>query len=231
MSVVSGLLFGGSPVYKKYQVAETFANAGVHATIGVSTEAGVNLGTTVAANDQVGITLDTATYSTTQGSGTSSAEALVSVIINPDAIIKSRMSGTTAAGGSLGVQTNTTESTGGTVVTTGAEWSSPEFKDGTVWALAGSNVGQDRKVTGSSSTAGTVLVPFDLTIAVNDTFLRAPIYPMDSIVVQLCTELTEVDMSAAIAGDVEWVCIDTALNGVADSFAYFISADHILNPI
>ncbi len=231
MSTVSGLLGGGTPVIKKYQVGETFATAGVPAIIDASTEAGVNLATTTGSNDQVGITLDTATYSTAQGTGTSSAEALVSVIINPDAIIRSRMSGTTAAGGDLSAQTNTTASSGGTVITTGAAWNSPTFADGQVWGLSGNNVGRNRKITTVGGTSGTVVVPFDYAIAVNDTYLRAPISPMASIVVQLCTELTEVDMSAAISGDVEWVCIDVELNGVGDSYAHFISGDHILNPI
>lgn len=228
---VSGLLSGGTPVLKKYQVAETFANAGVHATIGVSAEAGVNLGTLNNAADQVGITLDAAAYSTTQGSGSSSAESLITMIINPDAIIRSRMSGTTAAGGSLPVQTNTTLDANGLIIVTGAEWSSPTVLNGAAWGLSGNNVGQQRKITTVDGTSGDVDVPWDQDVAVNDTYLRAPIWPMDSIVVQLVTELTEIDTTAAISGGVEWACIDLELNGASDSYATFIAVDHILNPI
>ncbi len=228
---VIGLLSGGAPVLKKYQVTETFGTAGVHANIGVTAEAGINLGTTTSAADMVGVTLDTATYTTTQGTGTSSAERLVTVVINPDAIIRMRLAGSATAGAALSAQTVTTASSGGTAVTTAAEWSSPTYLNGVVWGLTGTNVGQSRKITTVSSTAGTVLVPFDYGTVVGDTFLRAPIYPMDSIVVQLVTALTEVDASAAISGTASFVCIDLELNGTADSYAHFVPGDHILNPI
>ena len=228
---VSGLLSGGAPVIKRYQVTETFGYAGEYAMIGATSEAGVNEGTTTASNDAVGVTLDTATYSTTQGTGASSAEALVSVVINPDQIVRARMSGGATDGTALSAVTVTTASSGGTAVTTAAEWSSPTYVDGTVWGLTGANVGQHRKITSVSSTAGTVLVPFDYATVVGDTFLRIPIHPMDSIVVQVCTNITEVDMSAAISGDSELVCIDLDLNGTLDSYAYFVFGDHILNPI
>ena len=73
--------------------------------------------------------------------------------------------------------------------------------------------------------------PLHAATVVGDTFLRIPIHPMDSIVVQVCTNITEVDMSAAISGDSELVCIDLDLNGTLDSYAYFVFGDHILNPI
>lgn len=124
--IVSGLLSGGAPVIKSYQVNATFANAGVPALVSAAGEAGIDLPTTTGAVDMVGVTLDTATYSTTQGD----AEALVRVIINPDAILKMRMSGGATTGTSLTLQEVTTASAGGTVITTGAEWSSPTYDEG-----------------------------------------------------------------------------------------------------
>lgn len=226
---VSGLLSGGAPVLKKYQVSETFARANVPALLMATTEAGLNPATTTSLTDAVGITLDTATYTTTQGTGASSAERLVTVVINPDAIVRARFSGGATDGTALSAQTTTSASAGGTAVTTGAEWSSPTYVDGTVWGLSGANVGQSRKITTVSSTAGTVLVPFDYAIAVGDTFLRIPTHPLASIVAQLTTNLTEVDASAAISGDASFIMISGEYNGTTDSYGHFIFGDHLLN--
>ena len=155
---VSGLMSGGYPLIKKYQINATVANAGVPLLVGAAGEAGLDLPTTTGAQDMVGLNLDTATYSTTQGSGASSAERLVSVIINPDAILRSRMSGGAAEGTALSLYDVTTASAGGTAITTGDEWSSPTFDEGVVWGYDGANVGQSRKLTSVSSTAGTVTV-------------------------------------------------------------------------
>ncbi len=227
---VSGYLRGGTPVLQKYQIAETFTNAGVIGTIDVSGEAGVNLVTTANAVDMVGVSHDAGTYSTTQGTGTSSAESVVTFDIRPDAIIRARMSGGATSGTSLSAQTETTGETDGLVVTTGATWSSPTFLDGTVWGLTGNNVGQDRKITAVDGTTGTVDVPFDNNILINDTYLRAPFHPHSSVTVELVTDFTEVDASAAISGDAELACVYLLLNGVGDSYAFFTSKDHFFGP-
>lgn len=224
---VSGHLSGGTALLKKYQVGETFDNAGVPCTIDVSTQAGVNLATTANAVDLVGITLDTATLSATQGTGASSAKELVTISTRPDAIIRSRMSGNATTGTSLASVAVTVASSGGTAIETGATWSNPTYLDGTVWGLAGANVGQDRKLTTVSATVGTVVVPFDFATVVNDTFLRVVIHPHASVTVQLTSNFQEVNAEAALAGDAEFVCIEVELNGAADSFAKFISKDHL----
>lgn len=226
---VSGLLHGGAAVIKTYQVSETFATAGVPALINASAEAGLNPATTTSLADAVGVTLDTATYTTTQGTGASSALRQVKVIINPDAIVKVRFNGGATAGTALTAVTVTTASAGGTAVTTGAEWSSPTYLNGTTWGLAGANVGQSRKLTTVSTTAGTVLVPFDYATVVGDTFLRVPYFPMSTIVAELVSNLTEIDGSADPASDASFICIDTDLNGTLDSYGSFIFGDHLLN--
>lgn len=228
---VIGYLSGGTALLKKYQVAETFSNAGVPALIDQTTEAGVNLPATDGAEDMVGVTLDTATKTVTQGQGTSSAEALVTIDIRPDAIISMRFSGGATTGTAMPVQTNTTQNTGGVTCTTGATWSSPTYVDGTMWGLSGSNVGQHRKITTVSSTVGTVLIPFDYTLEENDTFLRIPVSPMSSILVQLTSNFLEANVAADIATDAEFLMIGHELNGTRDSYGHFVSVDHILNPI
>ena len=228
---VSGHLSGGAPLLMKYQIAETFANAGVIGTIDVSAEAGVNLATTAGIVDMIGVSLDAGTYNTVQGTGASTAETLVTFSIRPDVIIRSRMSGGATSGTSLTAVTETTGETAGLVITTGASWTSPSFADGTVWGLTGNNVGQSRKTPAVDGTSTTLDVPFDNNILLNDTYLRTPIHPHESILVELTSDLTEIDATVAISGDAELVCIDLDLNGVADSYAYFVPGDHILNPI
>ncbi len=226
---VSGHLSGGTAILKKYQIAETFTNDGVIGTIDVSGEAGVNLVTTANAVDMVGVTLDSGDYSTAQGTGTSSAESLVTFSVRPDAIIKARLSGggAGASGTSLTTQTEVTGETAGLVVDTNASWSNPTFLDGQVWGLTGNNVGQNRKITAIDSTTGTVDVPFDNNILVNDTYLRVVISPHASVTVELTTDFTEIDAEAALSGDTELVCIDVLLNGAGDSYGLFISKDHL----
>jgi hypothetical protein len=87
----------------------------------------------------------------------------------------------------------TTASSGGTAVTTAAEWSSPTYDEGVTWGYTGANAGRFRKITSVSSTAGTVTIPFDYATAVGDVFLRAPYWPMQTVTIQLTTTLEQAD--------------------------------------
>jgi hypothetical protein len=104
----------------------------------------------------------------------------VSLVVNPDAAYRFRMSGTAAAGGNLPLITNTVASTAGTLVTitTGdIVPNSPTMLDGTLIALTGANAGQRRKITTVSATEFTAVVPFPSDIAVGDTFTAVPYFP------------------------------------------------------
>jgi hypothetical protein len=233
---VSGLLSGGAPVIKKYQINATVANAGVPLLVGAAGEAGLDLPTTTGAADVVGLNLDTATYTTTQGTGASSAERLVSVIINPDAILKARMSGGATEGTALTLYDVTTASAGGTAITTGDDWSSPEFDEGVVWGYDGANVGQVRKITSTSTTAGTVLVPFDYATVVGDNFLRAPYWTMQGTTVQLTTNFYEADASIAVGTGAGFKPIDLELNDLSGdgrntSYVFMLPTDHFLSSV
>lgn len=230
---VSGLLSGGAPVIKKYQINADVDNIGIPLLVGAADEAGLDLPTTTVAADVVGLNLDTATYSTTQGSGASSAERLVSVIINPDAILKARMSGGAAEGTALTLYDVTTASAGGTAITTGDEWSNPTMDEGVVWGYDGANVGQSRKITSVSSTAGTVTIPFDYATVVGDNFLRAPYWAMQGLTAQLTTNFWEVDASIAVATGAGFRPIDMELNDLSNegnlkSYVFMLPTDHFL---
>lgn len=233
---VSGLLSGGAPVIKKYQINATVANAGVPLLIGGSNEAGLDLPTTTVAVDVVGLNLDTAVYTVTQGSGSDSAERLVSVIINPDAILRARMSGGAAEGTALAQHTVTVENSGGTAIETGTEWSSPTFDEGVVWGYSGNNVSQSRKITSVSSTVGTVLIPFDYSILVGDVYLRAPYWAMQGATVQLTTNFLEADASIAVATGAGFKVFDMDLEdlsgeGTLKSYIEMLPTDHWLSSV
>lgn len=230
---VSGLLSGGAPVIKKYQINATIADVGVPLLVGASNEAGLDLPTTTVAADVVGLNLDTATYSTTQGSGSESAERLVSVIINPDAILRARMSGGATEGTALTLYDVTTVSAGGTAINTGTAWDNPTFDEGVVWAYDGANVGQSRKITSVSSTVGTVLIPFDYGTIVGDNFMRAPYWSMQGLTVQLTTNFTEADASIAVGTGAGFRPIDMELNDISGdgrltSYVHMLPTDHFL---
>ena len=230
---VIGLLSGGAPVLKKYQIAATTI-AGIPVMTPASSAGGLAAATTTSAADMVGVTLDAATYTTVQGTGSSSAERLVTVVINPDAIIKMKMSGGATEDTALALQAVTTASSGGTAVTTAAEWSNPTYDEGIVWGYDGANVGQVRKITTVSSTAGTVVIPFDYGTVVGDNFLRAPFWPMGTINVQLSTLLTQANAIIAVGTGAEFRVIDVILNDIGDSgrtnsFVVVVPGDHLLN--
>lgn len=242
-------LYGSVPIIKKFQFGVTLTAAGIPFTVPAANTAGVVIGTTTGATDLVGMSLDKgavghamsnntgtaqSTYSTTQGTGTSSAERVVTLIINPFAVWAWKMSGGATEDTVLATQTVTTASAGGTAVTTAAEWSSPTFDEGYTWGYTGANVGQGRKVTSVSSTAGTVTIPFDYATVVGDTFLRAPYCPMQTVTIQLSTLLTQADASIAVGTGAPFRVIEMRLrdaseSGNTNSFVLGVSNSHALN--
>ncbi len=220
-----------SPIIKKFKVGASIARPGIIAMAPAAGNAGVIPCTTTAVTNTVGLALDSATYSTSQAA---TSDVVVSLIVNPHAVYAYRMSGSATQGVSLSNQDETTGSAGGTVVTTGAEWSSPTYDEGTVWGNRGgvnANMGQSRKVTSVSSTAGTVVVPFNNAIAIGDDFLRCPYSPYDPAAktVQFTTLLQEADASIAVGTGAAMVTVELILNGAADSYVLCTSNDHALN--
>lgn len=181
MANLGYILSGGGPIVKKYRVgagAPDFTVVGAPAVAALTTAAGVLPMTVGTIADYVGLSLDTAIYTTTQSA--TMIEGVVSLVMNPDAVIRLRMSGTAAAGGNLPLITNTAASAGGTLVTitTGdIVPNSPTMLDGTMICLTGANAGLRRKVTSVAATTMTALVPFPNAIAVGDTFTVVPYFP------------------------------------------------------
>lgn len=228
-------LSGGAPVMKRYQFGVTNTNSGVPYTVPAAGTAGVVIGTTTGATDLVGVSVDPpGTYLTAQQSDFSDPARYVRLIINPDAVWKAQMSGGATENTALALQTVTTLSSDGLTITTAAAWNSPEYDEGQAWGYAGANAGVARKITSTSGTAGTLTVALPNDTVVGDTFLRAPYNPMQTVTVQLTTNLTQADASIAVGTGAPFRVIELLLNSLAgdgrtNSFVFFASNSHALN--
>ncbi len=218
---------GGAAVRLTYQIGEAMANAGVPVVIGGAGNAGLALAATTTASDLVGVTLDLqATLVTAQQTDNSDPERKVTVVVNPDAVYKVKLSGGATSGTDLGTETVTTASTTGLDVVTGTDFSN--FDEGTIHCVTGNNVGISRKIGFGDATDATVVVAFPNDIAVGDTFIVVPYGLVENQFVQLTTDLTELDASAAVDTDNNnFRVISLDLNSESDSFAYVVPFDHI----
>ena len=253
MANLGYLLGGGAPVIKKYMVAAgtpDFTVAGAPAIPSATATAGVAPMAAGTLNGYVGLSLDTAVYSTTQATVLADGPGVISLVVNADPVVRLRMSGTAAAGGSLPLITNSVASTGGTAVTitTGdIVPNSPTMLDGTIICLTGANAGLRRKITTVSATVFTVVVPFPRTIAVNDTFTAVPYFPGadtvlggDGLTLTTApgTNNTEADATVATTtAGVRFAHLDVQYdhagpsNGRADGFLYAKPVRLLIQPL
>ena len=231
---LASLLCGGAPVLRKYQVDQNFANAGTPALIAASGESGVDLGTTTGCAGFLGFSLDTADVQTAQQTAPATAAELLTLIVNPDAIWKGRMSGGGTEGTTLAISTVTTASADGLSVVTDVDPNSPDFADGIIWGFSGANVGPlaQRKITATAANDATVIIPFDNDIAVGDVFLMFNRYFADVAGVTLTTLLFELDASVAEdASGAEFIVYDAILGDISEegrdkSFALIVATNH-----
>lgn len=233
---VGYLMFGGAAVVRRYKIGETFSTAGVPAVQPwAEDKAGLMLATTTTATDYVGLTVDTGTYSTTQGD----AEGLVSVVINPDVVIRARMADTATAGTQLDRIRNSAASTTGltiTITTGDDDPSSPTMNGGMAACIAGANVGQSRHIDTVSGTTAVVVVPFLNDLAASgDEFVLIPWSEHSGLGnnVQLTSNLAEARQDIATGTGieseiwgVEWD-FSSATNARQKSYLYFQLADPV----
>lgn len=227
---------GTTATVRKYTVAATNTVVGRPYLKTADGGVGIVLGTTTGAVDFIGVNIDAAgTYGAAQSSDSSDNAKITSLIINPCAVYRARLSGGATDGTALTARTVTTASTDGLTVTHSAyDASSPSMDEGTIWGYSGANAGKVRKITSVSTTATTVILAFPYDTAVGDQFLLAPIHPTRSITAQLTTNCTEIDASAAISGDAtvvvtEMICNDIAGNGTTESYAFIQFCDSLFN--
>lgn len=218
---------GGSYFPLRLKVGASVSNRG---TIVIDSTAGeVGPCTTTDFGDSYGISLGTATYTTTQSA--TMVEGVVDVDANPNSVIRARMSGNSTTGTSLTVLSNTSASSGGTTITD-ADVGTATFVQGLIFCLSGGNAGLSRIVTTFNSAASAVVtVPFPNTIAVGDTFLWSPYSRMQPAAGNLQATATNfLDADASIAAGTGGVVAVTNVNfgTAAASYVEFILGDHAL---
>lgn len=226
-----GNMSGSTPVIKKYKAsAAVIANVVVlRATNGATGQ--IITCTTTGAADSMGLLLDngmaqaaggSVSYSTTQGAD----EAVWSVIVNPDQILRAKMV-TGATGTAITGDTIATASSNGLTAVGGTSVASPDMDQGIIWYTSGANVGKSRTVLSTSSVTTTVGVPFAAN-AVGDTFCYAGVN-IAQTGVTLTTDLLNVRTDIAIATGASMTCLDLELNGVNDSYIHLMLGDCVWN--
>ena len=240
------MLHGGAPVKKRFKTAVAVTTGvGVPLMIGTTANPGLVLlpSTAVSAvTDCVGITLDTSPFTATPTA--TSPEGIVTVIINPDAIYRIRMSGSATAGALLTLTTNdVADATGVSVDKTGATGSgdpdpnSPDMIEGTIFCVSGNNKGQYRTITTTAATAASAAgVAFINPIGVGDEFILVPINISNAVsnLMWLGTNLTEMRQNIAAGSvgaimtftdfEIDWADTPSARR---NSYVYGRFADHV----
>lgn len=170
--------YGGcTAIHKSFAIGATVYQGSV--VLRDNTAGTIKLAAANAYSVAVGVTTEAATYSTTQGTGASSAAAYAEVCCAfPGALFAGRASGGTTRDTEFAkaldgnILLNSTASAGGTVVSD-TNVGTSEFVGGMLICLVGSNKGQFRSISAhTDNTSTTVTVPFDYALAVNDEFLR-----------------------------------------------------------
>lgn len=194
------LLSGGAGKIVKYKLNATVSVPGTIMMDTAAAAAGLALSTTTSAADAVGQALDTGTYATTVHTGPS-AEGVVSVLVNPDAVYKWRICGAATDGTQALIVTNSAVDTACVTVTiTTGETAGTNYDEATIACISGANLGQVRKVTSVTATTFVSTVEWAHHLAVGDQFIFVPWTPADVAGnnLQQTTLLKEADQSIAV---------------------------------
>jgi len=178
----SGNLIGGTSAVasRRFTIGTTVLKDAISTFDPVASNIG-EISTPASVNDYsgfVGVNLEGGTASTTQGTGTSSANVTVLCTFAPFAKYKGNASAAVTAGTALieeanGVLLTNTSASAGGIVVTDSDVATSDYIGGWMYARSGNNKGSRRKIAShSDNTSETVTVPFDYALAVGDTFLR-----------------------------------------------------------
>ena len=233
---VRGFISGGGPVIKRYQAGTTLSTAGIPVTGSITAATDLAsvepIGASAAAQALVGITLDTT--GTVAATGiTDSADLLVSVVVNPDAIIRAKMSSSATSNTALATTATTAADATGVTAT-----GTTTITQGAVFGYTGANAGELRR---ADDTAGSVSINFPKAIANGDTFLAIHGFPCcalasSNMFFDLTTDLTQVLAQTSVTDTDNFVCIDLEMNdasedGINNSYYHLIANDHLFGSI
>ena len=228
-----GNMSGSAPVIRKFKASATGYVPGIVMLRSAANASGqMSTSTTTSTADALGLLIDNAnpitgetlTYSTTQGA----EEAVYSVIVNPDAILRAQMV-TGATGTAITGDTIVTASSNGLTAVGGTSVASPDMDEGILWYTSGANVGKSRKITSTSSVTATVIVPFAAN-AVGDTYCYAGVN-LGLQGVTLTTDLKNVRTDIAVSTGATLTCIGLELNGRTDSYIQLVIGDSVFNNV
>jgi len=227
----SGNLSSSSPVIKKYKSSATTLIAGIVGLRSAANASGqVTISTTTSFGDSLGLILDQSekngavtSYSTTQGA----VEGVVSVIVNPDQILRAKMV-TGATGTSITADAVATAVSNGLTVVGGTSVASPDMDEGLLWFTSGANLSESRKITSTSSVTATVIVPFPRASVVGDAYCYAGLN-VGLTGVTLTTDLKDVRADIAVSTGASATALDFDLGPANDSFVYLVLGDQVYN--
>lgn len=228
------MLGGGAPVIKRYMAGTTISTAGipvlgaVDAATDLASVEPTGASAVVNTGSQVGLCIDTS--GTVGATGvTDSNDLFVSVIINPDAVLRGRANNGTTSGTALATTAPTSaDSTGATL--TGAT----TFDNGAVWGYTGTNVGHFRR---SDDTGGSLSINLVNGTATTDTYIAVHGFPCsveltDFECFDLTTDLTEVIAQTAVTDKNNYATVDMEMrdsseDGVNTSYYHLIANNHL----
>ena len=228
------LLSGGAPVIKRYMAGTTISTAGIPVlgAVDAATDLGsvepTTASTAIVTGSQVGLCIDTS--GTVAATGvTADADLFVSVIINPDAVLRAKMSGGTASDTALATTAPTAaDSTGATL--TGAT----TFDNGAVWGYTGTNVGSFRR---ADDATGSLSINLVTGTATTDTYIAVHGFPCSVEATNwecydLTTDLTQILAQTAIVDKDNYATVDMEMrdssdSGTTNSYYHLIANNHL----
>jgi hypothetical protein len=228
-----GTISGGAIVVKKLQAGTTISNAGVP-VIG-STVASSDFGMvepmtvdTILTAGNAGVGVDTTGTIAATGM-TDDNDTLISVALNPDLLIRAKMSNGATADTALAINP------AGAADATGADTGVTTLDDSAIWGYDGANKGQLRC---TDTTTGDVALNFTSAIAATDNFLIAAGYPFKTLAAaspwpELTTSLTQIDSTTVNNDTDNFVIYDMQLgteddDGANNSFYLLVAYQHVL---
>lgn len=242
MSQFAYNLSGSKIVVKKFKVGITVGTVGVPIIGVTANNEGVVLGTITAGIDNLGMNIDTATMTRAQNASFSEIEEYVSIVVNPDAVWQSRLSGTAASGGALTAYYNTVASATGILLTLsatsgGGTVDTSAWDDCPIFCYSGANAGHWRSAQPADATDINFPVAtgqaWSKALAVDDRFFGVPLSLGSTQSATFTTALDEVNAlvstsvnTASYYRAIDFLLNDVGGNGLTHSYVNLICSDH-----
>lgn len=220
-------LSGSSTAFvKKYQVAATNTVLGIPYLRSAAGGTGIVLATNTGVANAIGVNLDTAgTYVTAQQTDNSDTERLTSIIVNPHAVYRAKLSGGAADNVALTLYTATSGGSDGLTIVMDVSVASPSLDETMMYCLTGTNAGKKNKITTASSLTATFIRAWPIDVVAGDTFISVGFTPTETVALTLTTALTQIEADLAPTGGT-WNIIEAIVDGRSNSYGLISFQDH-----